>query len=57
MNWNRKRRRHRRQNVFERIEAALQYECDRRRDDPERLLQQEEKLTRVRLALFGCAPK
>jgi hypothetical protein len=33
------------------------FEREQRRHSPEWLLMEEEKMTRLRLALFGCAPK
>jgi hypothetical protein len=50
----RSRRRARRQSVLERLAELLGRDHP---DDPAWAIAEEEKLTRLRLALFGCAPK
>ncbi len=47
----------RRRTAFQRIDESLERERERRHNDPEWMLMDEEKLTRLRLALFGSAPK
>ena len=48
-------RTHRRQSVLQRFEEL--FEREQRRHSPEWLLMEEEKMTRLRIALFGSAPK
>ena len=45
------------QATIQQFETALERETDRRRNDPAVLRLEEEKLTHLRLALFGSAPK